>query len=139
MATKTAENAKRKEEIDAVINYYKKLTGRQKISLENKTRRGGINARLDEGYTVADCYKVLEWKFNQWWHKDEMRHAFNLITLFRPSHFDTYLCEAEENLVKIWLADYDEFIEKIMRTGQRDRYLNWEQYRKLRSKGHKPE
>lgn len=54
-----------------------------------------INARLEEGYTVADFKEVIDIKAAQWKGDDKMQGYLRPETLFRPSHFEAYLQEAK--------------------------------------------
>ena len=72
------------EDVAEVLQYLNTTAG-------TKYRSGGnIAARLAEGYTVADCKKVIDKKVDEWL-ATKMEPYLNPVTLFRPSHFDTYL------------------------------------------------
>ena len=115
--------------IDYVLDFYKELTDRPKLKNTTPALRSGIKARLREGYEVEDCIKVIRWKHSQWWDDDMMKNYCTPMTLFRPSHFAIYLCEAEENLEAIIKEKYDQFVEDIFETKQRDKYIKFEEYR----------
>ena len=120
----------REEKVDKVLDFYIQLTGRTRLKKTTLALRSGIKARLKEEYTVEDCMKVIRWKFDEWWEDDVMKKYFTPVTLFRPSHFAIYLCEAEENLEDVIKEKYEEFVEQIFETKQRDKYVKFEEFKK---------
>ena len=54
-----------------------------------------IKARLDEGYTVDDFKTVIDKKVKAWKDDPKMSAYLRPETLFRPSHFESYLNEIE--------------------------------------------
>lgn len=115
--------------IDYVLNFYIQLTGRTRLSNTTAGLRSGIRARLKEGHEIEDCIKVIRWKYSQWWDDDIMKNYFNPVTLFRPSHFAIYLCEAEENLEVIIKENYEKFVECIFEKREKDKYIKFEEYK----------
>ena len=95
-----------------VFDYYKKLTGKNRIVNIPKQ----LAARLKEGFTKEECTKVILYKYLQWWDNEDMRDSVNLITLFRPSHFSEYLSQAEEGLDSILKQKYDEYTHRMLET-----------------------
>lgn len=95
--------------IDRIIAYFNHRTGRH----HKKTTEGfrsGIRARLKEGYTFEQAIKVIDFKYVQWWD-DPMTHEWvNLITLFRPSHFDNYIHAAIEARDRFIRLDYNKYV-----------------------------
>lgn len=65
-----------------------------KTSSRFRTDTGGmIAARLKEGFTLADCKKVINIKTEHWQHDPMMFKFLRPSTLFRPVHFQEYLNE----------------------------------------------
>ena len=113
----------REEQVGKILDFYIQLTGRTRLKNTSPGLRSGIRARLKEGFGEEDCVKVIRWKFSEWWEDEIMKKYFTPVTLFRPSHFAIYLCEAEENMEEAIKEKYDEFVEQIFESKQRDKYL----------------
>lgn len=60
----------------------------------SKTCRKYIGARLAEGFTVADCKRVVDNMAARWLNDDRMRQYLRPNTLFRPEKFEGYLNSA---------------------------------------------
>ena len=75
-----------------VLDYFNQRTGSH--YRYSRTALEGIHARLDEGFTVPDCRKVIDAKIADW-SRTDMEKNLNPVTLFRPSHFEVYLHQAE--------------------------------------------
>jgi len=75
-------------DIDSVIDHLNAKTSRAYRHIESN--RKGIRARLLQGYTVADCKRVIDTKVAEWQGTDMEKHL-NCETLFRPSKFEKYL------------------------------------------------
>ena len=73
---------------ESVLAYLNEKAGRRFKPIASTL--SNIRARLKEGYTVADCEKVIDSKVGEWSGTD-MAKYLTPQTLFRPSHFDTYL------------------------------------------------
>ena len=73
---------------ESVLAYLNEKAGRRFKPIASTL--SNIRARLKEGYTVADCEKVIDSKVGEW-SGTEMAKYLTPQTLFRPSHFDTYL------------------------------------------------
>lgn len=69
-----------------------------------ETSRRYIGARLAEGYTVADCCRVIDLKAAQWLHDERMRTYLRPTTLFRPEKFESYLNEPVDADAIDWSA-----------------------------------
>lgn len=89
----TRPDKNRKEEILAVISKINELSGK-KYRADAESVNKYLLARLGEGATRADCILLVEDRWRRWKDKPDMREHFNPVTLFRPSHFETYLTEA---------------------------------------------
>ena len=79
-----------KEVIKHIVDYFNKKVG-TKYRHTTKAINEGISARLKEGFTIEDCIKVIDVKYDDWIDDKEMVKHLNLITLFRPSNFEKYL------------------------------------------------
>jgi len=73
---------------DSVIDYFNKVTGK-KIRY-SKSTRSHINARLNEGYNVEECMKVIDIKHNEWKDNEKMEPYIRIRTLF-STKFEEYL------------------------------------------------
>lgn len=73
-----------------IIDYLNAKTGR-KYRAKTATTAKAINARLEDGYTVADFFAVIDNRVAAWLHKPEMAEYLRPETLFRPAHFESYL------------------------------------------------
>lgn len=108
-----------------VLAYYIHITGKTKT---NKVPVD-VGARFEEGTTLAEAKQVILYKYNEWWNNPKMRHSVNLTTLFRPSHFGEYLSQAEMEMGETIDTAYKEYLDKIMASGQRDKYIKFEDYK----------
>lgn len=77
-----------------ILDHLNRKTGKafkySKASLEP------IIARLSEGYTMSECIKVIDIKYNEWNNNSEMRQYLAPDTLFRASKFPRYLNQQVE-------------------------------------------
>lgn len=64
-----------------------------------------INARLKDGFTEEDFYKVIEEKCNDWNNDSQMRQYLRPTTLFRPTKFPEYLGQKKET------DNYEQFLK----------------------------
>ncbi len=78
------------KEIEEIIDYFNKVTG-QKLRSKSKGHRKLITARLNEGFTVDDFKVIIDKKYAEWKDDEKMSKYVTPSTLFRESHFDTYL------------------------------------------------
>lgn len=81
--------------VDEVINYFKKTTGKTRISNKSQSNRKFISARLKE-YSVQDLKDVIDLKFKQWNLDRNMRQYIRIETLFNETKFQGYIGELEE-------------------------------------------
>jgi uncharacterized phage protein (TIGR02220 family) len=79
---------------DAVIDYLNAKAGKQ--YRHSKTSRSLISPRLAEGFSIEDCYKVIDTKVAEWAGDPRMSKYLRPETLFRPSHFEAYLNQEPE-------------------------------------------
>lgn len=75
---------------EEVIKYLNEITG-HRYSL--KTVHPELNARLKD-YSVEDCKKVIEFKYDDWKNWEGRDGAMNPTTLFRKGNFSRYLEQA---------------------------------------------
>lgn len=74
-------------ETTEVINHLNTVCGR-KFAL-NQSNKKFVRGRLDEGYTVEDCKKVIDTMNKQW--TGNMRTYLRPETLFNATKFQTYI------------------------------------------------
>lgn len=80
-----------KENIKEIIDFLNLKTGKNFKANSDKTVRH-VQARLNEGYSVADFKKVIEAKVLKWGKDDKMRDYLRPETLFGPK-FESYMNE----------------------------------------------
>lgn len=80
-------------DIDEIIDYLNAATS-SKFSKSTDATRKSIRARLKAGATIDDFRKVIDHKVEKWGNDDRMREYLRPQTLFAPSHFESYLNEA---------------------------------------------
>lgn len=93
---------------DAVIDYLNVKSG--KSFRHTETNRKLVGARLSEGFTQADCERVIDTKCEAW-KGTEMDRYLRPETLFRVSKFESYLNEKSESQQK---AERRAEIERIV-------------------------
>jgi len=81
------------EKIFARIN---SLSGK-KFNPKSEHQTKFLRARMKDGGTEEQCLKIVNDRWERWGMKDVMQSAFNPQTLFRVSHWETYLMEAEKD------------------------------------------
>lgn len=74
-----------------VIEYLNQRTGK-KFKHSSKANQKLIKARVNEGYTLEDFKKVIDWKVSQWTGNKEMEKYLRPETLF-GTKFEGYLNE----------------------------------------------
>ena len=77
---------------EQIIGYLNAKTGKAFKHTSESTRKL-IRARIAEGYTVADFYRVIDNKCLTWKNDQKMRDYLRPSTLFRASNFEGYLNE----------------------------------------------
>ena len=97
------------QQAQEILEYYKKLTGKMRLNDIPKE----VTARLNKGCTVEEGKKVILFKFLRWWSDPDKKEWVNLTTLFRPSHFEEYLSQAEQGLEQMLLKAYKDFQKKF--------------------------
>lgn len=91
---------------DAVIDYLNEKTGKHYRSKAAATRKL-IKARFADGYTLEDFRRVIDTKTSQWLNTDQDKFL-RPETLFRPSHFESYLNESPQTSI-LDSVDWDKY------------------------------
>ncbi len=78
------------EEVRQIVEYFNRVCGTN-YRYQSKATAEMINARLNEGYTVADFRTVIDKKHAEWHNDADQCRYLRPETLFRPSHFESYL------------------------------------------------
>ena len=106
--------SKHTAQIDQIIHYLNTKTSKRFNSKTAATRKL-IQARLNDGYTVEDCYQVIDNQVNVWQHDPKMQAYLRPQTLFRASNFESYLNTAVQQQELIFRQpervelDFDDF------------------------------
>lgn len=94
------------EEICKVVNYLNDVLG-TRYTTKSKSTNGMIKARLEEGHTVDDFKRVIDSKKKDWGNDPKMVKYLRPETLFRASHFESYLNEVENEATKLKRRDQE--------------------------------
>ena len=89
---KKAKESKADKEAGEVISYLNIKTG-SSYRATTEANIKPIRARLNDGFTVEDCKKVIDTKSGQWLNNPDMVKYLRPATLFSPSKFEGYLNE----------------------------------------------
>lgn len=76
-----------------VLEHLNKVTG-SKFKPSTASHIKNINGRLNDGATVEECKKVIDFKHNQWKGTQQAQYL-RPATLFAPKNFDGYLIAAK--------------------------------------------
>lgn len=98
----TAEKPKKDsymDQIEEILSYLNEKTGK-KFTSRSKSSVKMIKDRLREGYVVDEFKAVIDNKTAVWGNNPDMRIYLRPETLFRPSHFDSYLNDVEDEKQK---------------------------------------
>ena len=111
--TPTAVSKTDPAELDKVIDY---LNQQAKTHYrKNATNRDLVKARINEGYTIQDCMKVIDNKTTQWLNT-EWEQYLRPRTLFQKSKFESYLNtkppKRTGTVVKEQMPDYNQQAEQ---------------------------
>lgn len=82
--------------ISEVVEHLNEVTGKKFRASTPKTRRA-IQSRLNEGFTLDDCVRVIDIKVADPWFQQNPKHL-NPETLFRPDKFEKYLNQGAAQL-----------------------------------------
>ena len=97
------------KDIDEVINYFKFITGKTRISSKSSSNRKFIKARLIE-YNIQDLKDVIKLKTNQW-KNDKMMDAYlRISTIFNDEKFQGYIGELQSNKDQIKIMNVNKMI-----------------------------
>ena len=88
---KKAKESKADKEATEVIDYLNTKTG-SSYRATTEANIKPIRARLNDGFSVEDCKKVIDIKAGQWLNTEQSKYL-RPETLFRPSKFEGYLNE----------------------------------------------
>lgn len=86
-------------EIAKIINYLNDVLGSH-YTTKSKATNSMIKGRLEEGHTVDDFKKVIDNKKRDWGNDAKMVKYLRPETLFRASHFESYLNDVENEAAK---------------------------------------
>lgn len=86
-------------QIEEILSYLNEKTGK-KFTSRSKSSVKMIKDRLREGYVVDEFKAVIDNKTAAWGNNPDMRIYLRPETLFRPSHFDSYLNDVEDEKQK---------------------------------------
>lgn len=86
------QTSERNAQVSEVISHLNAVCGTSYRPNADTSRRY-IGARLAEGYTVADCCRVIDNMAARWLGDERMRRYLRPTTLFRPEKFEGYLNE----------------------------------------------
>ena len=75
-----------------IIDYLNEKLGTKYKSDSSLTQKY-LDARFNEGYSIEDCKKVIDIKFNDWFNDDKMKKYLRPETLF-SNKFENYLNQA---------------------------------------------
>lgn len=89
----TKSNTDHSYEIANIIQYLNERA-KKNFNDHSKTNIRLIKAILKEGYTVEDCYLVIDEQVRNWKNDPQMNKYLRPITLFRPGNFESYLNDA---------------------------------------------
>jgi len=78
------------EEVRQIIEYFNHVCGTN-YKHQSKATAEMINARLNDGFTVDDFRIVIDKKHIEWGNDSNYCKYLRPETLFRPSHFESYL------------------------------------------------
>ncbi|MDE7205151.1 MAG: conserved phage C-terminal domain-containing protein [Lachnospiraceae bacterium] len=78
------------EEVKQIVEYFNHVCGTN-YKYQSEATASMINARLNDGFTVQDFYRVIDTKYAEWANDGDMCKYLRPQTLFRPSHFESYL------------------------------------------------
>lgn len=98
----TAEKPKKDsymDQVEEILSYLNEKTGK-KFTSRSKSSVKMIKDRLREGYVVDEFKAVIDNKVAAWGNNPDMKIYLRPETLFRPSHFDSYLNDVEDEKQK---------------------------------------
>ena len=96
--SKDTMSSKLNDACSEIIDYLNLKTGKN-FKSNSKATKTLIQARLKDGYTVDEFKKVIDNKVYHWTGTEQEQYL-RPETLFRPSHFESYLNEEHKSKVK---------------------------------------
>lgn len=87
------------DQVEEILSYLNEKTGK-KFTSRSKSSVKMIKDRLREGYVVDEFKAVIDNKVAAWGNNPDMKVYLRPETLFRPSHFDSYLNDVEDERQK---------------------------------------
>jgi len=78
-------------DVDEVIDYFKKITGKIRIDNKSTSNRKFIKGRLSEGYSKDDLKAVALLKYNQWKNDPKMVEYIRISTFYNDEKFQSYV------------------------------------------------
>ncbi|MBR3646575.1 MAG: conserved phage C-terminal domain-containing protein [Lachnospiraceae bacterium] len=87
------------DQVEEILSYLNEKTGK-KFTSRSKSSVKMIKDRLREGYVVDEFKAVIDNKVAAWGNNPDMKIYLRPETLFRPSHFDSYLNDVEDEKQK---------------------------------------
>lgn len=97
-------NVEKLDLVREIIDYLNKKANKNYRPTTTATKKH-INARLNEGFTLADFKAVIDVKCRDWLHDPKMNKYLRPETLF-GSKFESYLNEAPKNTQKTYESTY---------------------------------
>lgn len=92
--------------VEQVLRYLNGRTGKNYKATTKATRKL-INARVSEGYKLADFETVIDTKQQQWGNDSKMQTYLRPATLFSASKFESYLNEQPKTAHKAVATQFD--------------------------------
>lgn len=88
-----------KEDILCVVQRLNEVSGRAFRATTSGTSKP-ISGRLNDGFSVEDCYAVIDFKVRQWLNDSKMSQYIRPSTLFGSEKFEGYLMDAKTQVKK---------------------------------------
>lgn len=86
----------KEDEITDIINYFKEVTGKNRVSTTSASNRSFINQRLKQGYKSEDLKNVID-VMNKEWSGTSMAEYIRIETLFNETKFQKYINKVDSN------------------------------------------
>ena len=130
LSGKKADNDKKNsfsEKISKIINYLNDVL-ETRYTTKSKSTNSLIKARLEEGHTVDDFKAVIDNKKREWGNDPKMVKYLRPETLFKASHFESYLNESKPKEID-HSKDYYQKPEYVPPTEEEElRAKKWREY-----------
>jgi uncharacterized phage protein (TIGR02220 family) len=100
-----------------VFEHFVKVTGKQlrinKSNLKASDKYKKITSRLDAGFTVEDCKKVIDYKNNEWKADKKMCQYIEISTFFAIANFEKYLDAANNTQSDLYQPTKKQFTYEL--------------------------